>query len=304
MLGTKQLVIGPHEPEFREVRGLAGIQAVLPILELHNGIVTVPDCVVVSGHNALQTFDEAALQVPRRGSFDGCVDQPITTSDGVNVVVLRPDACKVAPLNPCLSGSALVGGCDTGQASTGYHIVDPEAPKGLLAQVDAHLSGVRLGPLGTGRGHQGQHVEGEGPQHPVGEQAVHLGRGLAQGRDALRLIVQAGDARVPFLQQLLTALLRLGLQTKVCNAASEGEGAQDLAHQSADGGQHHRRHLVAVEFEHRMDQTVRLGTHLLVVHGPDQHLAVTDDHPPLLQVRVRDVPLPLPVGRTGILRRP
>lgn len=67
--------------------------------ELDDLADTVPDCTVVVDHDALHSLDETPLDVARLGSLDGCINETLAASHGVEVELRGREAGQVRVLN-------------------------------------------------------------------------------------------------------------------------------------------------------------------------------------------------------------
>ena len=59
------------------------IKAIITIRKLNDSFIARPNCVVVLHYEVFQSLHQPALHVACLGSFDGCVDESLATTNGM-----------------------------------------------------------------------------------------------------------------------------------------------------------------------------------------------------------------------------
>ena len=84
------------------------IHPVLPVSQLYQVAIRVPNGPIVVDHEPLHGFDQTTLDVPRPGGLNGRVDETLTTTHGVEVELVRSETGEVGVLHEALALGTVV----------------------------------------------------------------------------------------------------------------------------------------------------------------------------------------------------
>jgi len=86
-----------------EILDILACHAIFAVEELNHLLLRSAHGAVILDHHVLQGLDQTALYVARLGSLDGCIDETLTTTHGVEEELLRRESAQVAVLNEALA---------------------------------------------------------------------------------------------------------------------------------------------------------------------------------------------------------
>lgn len=131
----------------------AGVEAVLAVGELDNGLVAVADGVVVVDVEVLEGLHEAALHVACLGCLDCRVDKTLAAAHSVEEELVGREAVVEAVLDKAFSRGVLGVDGEVGESPADEAVGDARATDDLLADAGDHLADVDGGALGAAAGH-------------------------------------------------------------------------------------------------------------------------------------------------------
>ena len=131
----------------------AGVEAVLAVGELDDGLVAVADGVVVVDVEVLEGLHEAALHVACLCCLDRRVDEALAAAHGVEEELVGREAVVEAVLDKALCRGVLGVDGEVGEGPADEAVGDAGAADDLLADAGDHLADVDGGALGAAAGH-------------------------------------------------------------------------------------------------------------------------------------------------------
>ena len=185
-------------------------QAVLAVLELNDAVVAVAHRQIVAHDDALEVFDETALQVAAAARLDRRVDEALAARHAVEEVLLGREAAHEAVGDEAAARRRRIVGQKRGQRVAVGHEARPPALELLLAEQTRHLHGVDARALGARLDHELQVVAREVLDEAVGKADVRQ-RVLIRVHGALVRQVDLLHVRVVRVQ--VTPLVQLAQAT-------------------------------------------------------------------------------------------